>query len=953
MLGIAKTSDAKILQLFCLLVCVALPLLTDCAPSFTSTPNNPVYQLQGNDVILSWFYNPDGKTVDNITWSFNINQRIATKHSNGVNTDPAYTDRVEVSGSATIKLKNIQAKDSGTYYCIVKFTTFDWIINLVELIVVVGPQITLRTSGPAITIDEGNTRTLLCVASGNPKPNITWYRDNVKVQEDPNNSNYTITSATRNHAGTYRCEAVVTAPGLSINPAEYTVAVTVRFKPQHRVNSLQSNQTKVEGRNAEFYCRLEAVPSGITYRWFKGGSQILDPEDYTIGTISDGQRLTVKKVKKRSAGQYSCEGQNTLGTGERKSVYLLVNYPPQQVTVTPNPADVKLTQSITLTCDADGFPKPSYSWKFNGKLNGIRQNTVTVTNVDVNDAGNYTCVAKNDFGNKETTRVVNVEYRPTVTTFTTGTTDNSVVQGTTVTLTCSANGYPAPIYTIKRGDSPVNSVEGKHVIPNIQLSDEADTYSCEPQNSEGTGPTKQLQITVLVTTAAINTNGNEMDNQKGILSTGAVREVVITIIAILVVIILALAVYLRRKRKSERIAEQSRNEPHSSEFVNEAIEIELQHSALPRTENDLVRLSHVDDEPMAAEAERSEMGGYDVPTEFIYPEELTPCTKETGPQFMEYQTLDRATMDWEIARNKVSIVKVIGEGAFGKVAKATVKDVRGIPGERTVAVKMTKAHATESERNTLLSELEIMKRLKPHPHVIKLLGCVTTSDPLMVLIEYIPYGDLLGFLRRSRGLNDKYYKDPDIMPKTSLTSDQLLKFAFEIADGMSFLAFNKIIHRDLAARNVLVGDNETCKVTDFGMARESDYERKSGGRLPVKWTAYEALMYGQYTTKSDVWSYGILLYEIFTIGGKPYPKINGRQIASFLEEGKRMAKPKHLDDYLFQIMMNCWHENPQDRPTFESLKIIMELMKTTRKELFRWEKYEKHLYENVEISELL
>ncbi|XP_078351544.1 uncharacterized protein LOC144636256 isoform X3 [Oculina patagonica] len=869
MLGIAKTSDAKILQLFCLLVCVALPLLTDCAPSFTSTPNNPVYQLQGNDVILSWFYNPDGKTVDNITWSFNINQRIATKHSNGVNTDPAYTDRVEVSGSATIKLKNIQAKDSGTYYCIVKFTTFDWIINLVELIVVVGPQITLRTSGPAITIDEGNTRTLLCVASGNPKPNITWYRDNVKVQEDPNNSNYTITSATRNHAGTYRCEAVVTAPGLSINPAEYTVAVTVR-------------------------------------------------------------------------------------------------------------------------------------------------------------------------------------YRPTVTTFTTGTTDNSVVQGTTVTLTCSANGYPAPIYTIKRGDSPVNSVEGKHVIPNIQLSDEADTYSCEPQNSEGTGPTKQLQITVLestvppdrgivkgtrmaddpavimvtwtvidpavttlsleineggegqwkpvkgasglskstkdfkvtdlkadkkyrfrmdmrrpeeqnpvyvysniVTTAAINTNGNEMDNQKGILSTGAVREVVITIIAILVVIILALAVYLRRKRKSERIAEQSRNEPHSSEFVNEAIEIELQHSALPRTENDLVRLSHVDDEPMAAEAERSEMGGYDVPTEFIYPEELTPCTKETGPQFMEYQTLDRATMDWEIARNKVSIVKVIGEGAFGKVAKATVKDVRGIPGERTVAVKMTKAHATESERNTLLSELEIMKRLKPHPHVIKLLGCVTTSDPLMVLIEYIPYGDLLGFLRRSRGLNDKYYKDPDIMPKTSLTSDQLLKFAFEIADGMSFLAFNKIIHRDLAARNVLVGDNETCKVTDFGMARESDYERKSGGRLPVKWTAYEALMYGQYTTKSDVWSYGILLYEIFTIGGKPYPKINGRQIASFLEEGKRMAKPKHLDDYLFQIMMNCWHENPQDRPTFESLKIIMELMKTTRKELFRWEKYEKHLYENVEISELL
>ncbi|XP_078379900.1 tyrosine kinase receptor Cad96Ca-like [Oculina patagonica] len=391
------------------------------------------------------------------------------------------------------------------------------------------------------------------------------------------------------------------------------------------------------------------------------------------------------------------------------------------------------------------------------------------------------------------------------------------------------------------------------------------------------------------------------------------------------------------------------NEPQSSEFVNEAIQMELQHSALPRTENDLIHLPDVYDEPMVLEVEQSETEGYDAPAEYSYPDELTPCTHETVPHLTEYQTLDRATIDWEIARNDVSIIKVIGEGAFGKVAKATVKDIRGIPGERTVAVKMTKANASESERNDLLSELNIMKRLKPHPHVIKLLGCVTTSDPLMVLIEYIPYGDLLGFLRRSRGLNDKYYNDPDIMPKTTVTSDQLLKFAFEIADGMSFLAFNNIIHRDLAARNVLVGENETCKVTDFGMARENDYERKSGGRLPVKWTAYEALMYGQYTTKSDVWSYGVLLYEIFTIGGSPYPREYGRQITSFLKQGKRMAKPKHLDNDLYQIMLNCWQENPQDRPTFELLKMIMEQMKTTRKELFSWEKYDKHLYENVEV----
>ncbi|KAL9964639.1 hypothetical protein ACROYT_G028311 [Oculina patagonica] len=492
---------AQLLKVFMIAKLYQLRKGKSCAPSFTGSPNNgnPVYQLQGNDVTLSWFYNPDGRTVTDVEWSFNVVQLIATKLSSGAPVIEAeYQGRVEVSGDATIKLLNIQEKDSGKYECRVLFTTSPRrIINETELIVVVRPQITHGTTGP-ITVDEGNSRTLLCVASGNPKPLITWYRGSTKVQEDPNNSNYTITSANKNHAGTYRCEAVVTAPGLNINSTEYTVAVTVRFKPQHKVDSLQSNQTEVEGRNAEFYCRLEAVPTAITYRWFKGGSQISDSVDYTIDTISDGQRLTVKQVKKGSAGQYSCYGQNELGTGERKSAYLLVNYAPQQVTVAPVSADVKLGQSRTLTCNADGFPPPSYSWKFNGKLNGIKQNTLTLTNADVNDAGNYTCVAKNGFGSEEFTRVVNVIYRPTVTTFTTGTPGNSVVQGTTVTLTCSANGYPAPTYTIKRGNTVVNSVEGKHVISNIQLSAEADTYSCEPQNSGGTGPTEQLQITVLV-----------------------------------------------------------------------------------------------------------------------------------------------------------------------------------------------------------------------------------------------------------------------------------------------------------------------------------------------------------------------------------------------------------------------------------------------------------------------
>ncbi|XP_015751961.1 PREDICTED: fibroblast growth factor receptor homolog 1-like [Acropora digitifera] len=325
---------------------------------------------------------------------------------------------------------------------------------------------------------------------------------------------------------------------------------------------------------------------------------------------------------------------------------------------------------------------------------------------------------------------------------------------------------------------------------------------------------------------------------------------------------------------------------------------------------------------------------------------------DSDPPHNEYAPLDLRTRSWEVAREDVIVEKIIGKGAFGQVAKGTAKNLSFRRGTGNVAIKMLKANSVESDKRDLKSELELMKTLKPHPHVIKLLGCVTESEPLLVLIEYVPYGDLLGYLRKSRGLDDTYYKDPDIKPKSNLTSQQLMKFAWQIADGMSYLSLRKVIHRDLAARNVLVGERETYKITDFGMARdvqnENIYERKTKGRLPVKWTAYEALLYGQYTTKSDVWSYGVVLYEIFTIGGSPYPRMGGSKVVSFLQEGHRMQKPEHVDNKLYQIMMNCWQSEPEIRPSFADLTQQLKQMENQHKRLLNMHIYDNAMYANLE-----
>ncbi|XP_036193182.1 proto-oncogene tyrosine-protein kinase receptor Ret isoform X6 [Myotis myotis] len=298
---------------------------------------------------------------------------------------------------------------------------------------------------------------------------------------------------------------------------------------------------------------------------------------------------------------------------------------------------------------------------------------------------------------------------------------------------------------------------------------------------------------------------------------------------------------------------------------------------------------------------------------------------------------------WEFPRKNLVLGKTLGEGEFGKVVEATAFRLKGKAGYTTVAVKMLKENASPNELRDLLSEFNLLKQVN-HPNVIKLYGACSQDGPLLLIVEYAKYGSLRGFLRESRKVgpgyvgsrgsrNSSYLDNPD---ERALTMGDLISFAWQISRGMRYLAEMKLVHRDLAARNVLVAEGRKMKISDFGLSRdvyeEDSYVKRSKGRIPVKWMAIESLFDHIYTTQSDVWSFGVLLWEIVTLGGNPYPGIPPERLFNLLKTGYRMERPDNCSEEMYSLMLQCWKQEPDKRPVFADISKDLEKMMVKRRD---------------------
>ncbi|XP_031624419.1 tyrosine-protein kinase Btk29A isoform X1 [Contarinia nasturtii] len=273
----------------------------------------------------------------------------------------------------------------------------------------------------------------------------------------------------------------------------------------------------------------------------------------------------------------------------------------------------------------------------------------------------------------------------------------------------------------------------------------------------------------------------------------------------------------------------------------------------------------------------------------------SPCDRPVPP------TAGLSHDKWEIHPSELMLLEELGSGQFGVVRRGKWR------GSIDTAVKMMKG-GTMSE-DDFIEEAKVMTKLQ-HPNLVQLYGVCSKHRPIYIVTEYMKHGSLLNYLRRH---------EQSLIGNMGL----LLDMCIQVCKGMSYLERHNYIHRDLAARNCLVGSENTVKVADFGLARyvlDDQYTSSGGTKFPIKWAPPEVLNYTRFSSKSDVWAYGVLMWEVFTCGKMPYGRLKNTEVVERVQRGIILERPKACAKEIYEVMKKCWAHHPEDRPSFRNLK---------------------------------
>ncbi|XP_051779182.1 fibroblast growth factor receptor 2 isoform X5 [Erpetoichthys calabaricus] len=787
---------------------------------------------------------------------------------------------------------------------------------------------------------------LRCVAGGHPTPAIRWLKNGQDFKLEHRDGGYKV----RPQHWTLILERVVPP-----DSGMYTCVVhnefgsinhTCQLDVLDSLTKFQISQPVVHsfhsGEALKLDCQL-SEPGTVV--WTKDGSPV-KPNNRTA--ITDGS-LQIGDASPTDSGLYACSTVRPLAV-----LYFIVNVTDasssgdedddldrpedansdqQQSTgapywTQPEKMEKKLhavpaANTVKFRCAAGGYPNPGLRWLKNGRefkqehrIGGYKVRSqhwsLIMESVVPSDKGNYTCIVQNEYGSiNHTYHLDVVERSPHRPILQAGLPANTTVYvGEEAQFMCKvysdaqphiqwlkhiekngsrygADGQPY-VHVLKTAGVNTTDKEIELLyLPNVTFED-AGEYTCLAGNSIG----------ISYHTAWLTVLPVPQNESKERLTSPDYVEIAIYCIGVFLIACMVVTVIVCRMRSSSKKSDFS-SQPAVHKLTKQIPlrrQVSADSSSSMSSSTPLVRittrLSSAVDVPMLAGVPE-----YDLPED---------------PR-------------WEFERDKLTLGKPLGEGCFGQVVMAEALGIdKDKPKEAiTVAVKMLKDDGTEKDLSDLVSEMEMMKMIGKHKNIINLLGACTQDGPLYVIVEYASKGNLREYLRARRPPGMEYSYDITRVPNEQLTFKDLVSCTYQVARGMEYLASQKCIHRDLAARNVLVTENNVMKIADFGLARDVNnidyYKKTTNGRLPVKWMAPEALFDRVYTHQSDVWSFGVLMWEIFTLGGSPYPGIPVEELFKLLKEGHRMDKPGNCTNELYMMMRDCWHAISSQRPTFKQL----------------------------------
>ncbi|NWR37495.1 FGFR1 factor, partial [Tachuris rubrigastra] len=584
---------------------------------------------------------------------------------------------------------------------------------------------------------------------------------------------------------------------------------------------------------------------------------------------------------------------------------------------------VPAAKTVKFKCPSSGTPNPTLRWLKNGKefkpdhriggykvLGGCGATwSIIMDSVVPSDKGNYTCIVENKYGSiNHTYQLDVVERSPHRPILQAGLPANKTVAlGSNVEFVCKVYSDPQPHIQWLKHIEVNGSKIGPDNLPYVQILktagvnttdkemevlhlrnvsfEDAGEYTCLAGNSIGISH-HSAWLTVL----------EAIEDTPAMMTSPFYLEIIIYCIGAFLISCMVVTIIIYKLKSTTK----------KTDFNSQLAVHKLAKSIPLRRQ-------------VSADSSSSMNSG----VMLVRPSRLSSSGTPMLAGVSEYELPEDPR--WELPRDRLILGKPLGEGCFGQVVLAEAIGLdKDKPNRVTkVAVKMLKSDATEKDLSDLISEMEMMKMIGKHKNIINLLGACTQDGPLYVIVEYASKGNLREYLQARRPPGMEYCYNPTRVPEEQLSFKDLVSCAYQVARGMEYLASKKCIHRDLAARNVLVTEDNVMKIADFGLARDIHhidyYKKTTNGRLPVKWMAPEALFDRIYTHQSDVWSFGVLLWEIFTLGGSPYPGVPVEELFKLLKEGHRMDKPSNCTNELYMMMRDCWHAVPSQRPTFKQL----------------------------------